>query len=176
MNISTKTGDKGESGLANGMRLPKDSLIFEVLGTLDELNSWIGLCVCSMKDVAGKKFLLSVQDTLFHLGAEIADSHKTKLQSKHLEMLEKESGRIQATLDPSVHTRFLLPGGTQSAAQLDITRTVCRRLERILVRFSKEKKTAPLIMKYLNRLSDYLYALRCAINEDENHDEITFTP
>ncbi|HSW89881.1 MAG TPA: cob(I)yrinic acid a,c-diamide adenosyltransferase [Patescibacteria group bacterium] len=166
--ISTKTGDKGESGLADGRRLPKSDPIFDVLGTLDELNSHLGLCVIK---VGQKSILLEIQNTLFQIGAQIAGSAKTKLTEKQLHILENESERLQQSMEEGWLTKFLLPGGSESAATLDISRTVCRRLERLLV----AHKTTPLIQLYINRLSDYLYVLRCSENQRTGKQENIFT-
>lgn len=174
INVSTKTGDKGKSGLANGVRISKGELIFEVLGTVDELNSWLGLCVIKITPRAERVFLLSIQDTLFHLGAELASSHKAKLQRGHLKKLETHSTKLQATMEENWTSKFLLPGGTETAAYLDITRTVCRKLERLVVRLSEKQSVSPLILSYINRLSDYLYVLRCKVNLDKRYEEKPF--
>ncbi len=171
ISVYTKTGDKGESGLANGKRIGKDELIFEVLGTLDELNSHLGLCVVK---VTNKEILLSIQDTLFHIGAEIAGSHKTKLEAKKIEHLEKEIDRLQSLMEDNWYQKFLLPGGSETGAILDIARTVCRRCERVIVTYSKQETVSPHILHYINRLSDYLYVLRCYENLQEGTTEHVF--
>lgn len=174
--VSTKTGDKGQSGLANGQRVSKDSLIFEVLGTQDELNSWIGFSLVKLSDEFKdqKKFLTEVQDTLFYIGAELAQSPKAKLTQAKLDKLEKTSETLQDQMEKNWMSKFLFPGGHEGAARVDVTRTVCRRLERLVVRYSQETGVSPIILKYINRLSDYLYVLRCFVNFKEGFSEHPF--
>ncbi|MEP7167712.1 MAG: cob(I)yrinic acid a,c-diamide adenosyltransferase [Candidatus Woesebacteria bacterium] len=171
ISVYTKTGDKGESGLANGQRLGKDELIFEVLGTLDELNSHVGLCVVK---VTQETILLEIQDTLFHIGAEIAGSHKTKLEEKKIQTLEGEIDRLQSLMEDNWYQKFLLPGGSEPGAYLDIARTVCRRCERLVVVYSKQTPVSTHILHYMNRLSDYLYVLRCFVNHSQGIAETIF--
>lgn len=176
ISISTKTGDSGESGLANGQRIDKDELIFEVLGTQDELNSWIGFALGKLSGhfQKQKKFLLEVQDTLFYIGAELARSPKAQLKKSQLTKLETKSEDLQEQMGKGWTTKFLYPGGNESAAILDITRTISRRLERLVVHYAKKEETSPLILQYLNRLSDYLFVLRCYVNWQENYQEKKF--
>lgn len=174
--ISTKTGDKGESGLANGERIAKSSQVFEVVGELDELNSWLGLVVVQMEESfhEQREFLLKVQDTLFYIGAEVTRSPKAKLQETQLQELETISEALQNSMNDSWHTKFLLPGGTELGAWLDIARTVCRRVERHLWKLNEEQEVSAIILKYLNRLSDYLYLIRCFVNQAVEYEEKKF--
>ncbi len=183
--ISTKTGDTGESGLASGHRLAKDALVFEVVGTLDELNSWLGvvltqyepLHITALHDKNNKKLienLYHIQNTLFYLGAEIAGAPKTKLENTELKSLEAWSDGLQQHMAANWTTQFLLPGGTQLGAWLDVTRTVCRRCERVLISYSREVAVRPLLLQYLNRLSDYLYVMRCYVNQELSYQEKPF--
>jgi cob(I)alamin adenosyltransferase len=183
--ISTKTGDRGETGLASGHRLAKDALVFEVVGTLDELNSWLGVVTANFETLLtaktqqnyNKKLLehfYHIQDTLFFLGAEIAGSPKAKLQETELKQLEKWSDTLQNKMADNWTTQFLLPGGTSLGAWLDVSRTVCRRCERILVSYSREVAVRPLLLQYLNRLSDYLYVTRCHVNQQLAYNEKPF--
>jgi len=176
LSVTTKTGDLGESGLANGKRASKADPVFEVVGSLDELNSWIGLVVTQLDPDFSiqQQFLYTVQSTLFDIGAEVAMSPKTKLGNQALEELETKADELQRTMQDHWHTKFLLPGGTESAAMIDITRTVCRRCERVLVQYSQHQALSPLIVKYLNRLSDYLYILRCHVNAKALYNEKEF--
>jgi cob(I)alamin adenosyltransferase len=174
--ISTKTGDEGQSGLISGERLSKDDSFFEAIGTVDELNSWLGYAVSQFDDnfPQDKKFILKIQDTLFYIGAELAKSPKVKLTNKHLENLETKASNLELELKDSWHTKFLLPGGSKLAGVLDIARSVCRRSERVLVAHSKNAKVRPLVLKYLNRLSDYLYLLRTYVNAQYEYGEREF--
>lgn len=191
ISVSTKKGDKGESYLISGRRISKNSLSFETLGTLDELNSHLGLVIAKMKNLKGIKqkpaneisknaeFLLEVQDTLFYLGAQLAESSKESLKIFHLKKLEKEADNLQRKMSDNWITKFVLPGGTVLGAHIDIARTVCRRLERLIVALSEEKLTTKnsvpeLILQYVNRLSDYLFILRCFVNDRLSFEEHLF--
>lgn len=167
ISISTKTGDSGESGLANGHRFSKASPIFEVLGTVDELNSWLGYLVAKLQHQKLIKQLTTIQDTLFHLGAEVAGSTKTELTQKHLTTLETWAKELEAELADHWHQNFVLPGGSELGAISDIARTVCRRCEREIVGYRADHpESSPLVLKYINRLSDYLYLVRCWLNRE----------
>ncbi len=188
ISVTTKTGDGGVSGLANGQRLSKADLHFEVVGTLDELNSWLGLVVVKLNqlgDVASWQthatYLQEVQDTLFYIGAEVAQSPKAKLKHEALKKLEIAAENLQAQLADDWHTRFVLPGGTEIGAWLDIARTVCRRAERGMVQLQAVQSEAssdvtqnPILVKYINRLSDYLYVLRVFMNDQLQYEEREF--
>jgi cob(I)alamin adenosyltransferase len=185
ISVYTKTGDKGESGLANGQRLAKSDPIFEVLGTLDELNSHLGLCVVKLSQMSSSRrmrsvsaseiqLLLDIQDTLFHVGAEVAGSTKTSLQAKKIVDLEKEIDHTQTLMGDNWYQKFVLPGGCESAAQLDVARAVCRRCERLLVSYSEHHTIRQELLQYLNRLSDYLYVLRCFENLNSGKQENVF--
>lgn len=176
LSVSTKTGDKGSSSLANGVRMPKDHPVFEAIGTLDELNSWLGLITAELADEFSqyKELLLSVQDTLFYLGAELAQSPTTTLEARSVRQLERAADKLQLTMADGWHHRFLLPGGTTMGAYLDIARTVCRRAERAVVGLQQELPVRPVVLRYLNRLSDYLYVLRCFINHALQYEEKQF--
>lgn len=194
ISITTKTGDRGESGLANGHRLSKADIHFDVVGNLDELNSWLGLVVVKLEQLAEGskstvdaseyvKYLQHVQDTLFYIGAEVAQSPKASLKKSSLNQLEKNASKLQDELAHDWHTRFVLPGGTEIGAWLDIARTVCRRAERSMVLLQRQSAVDPIknqlefnpmLVKYLNRLSDYLYLLRCYLNDQLGYDEKEF--
>jgi len=174
--VSTKTGDAGQSGLISGERLGKQHLRFQAIGDVDELNSWLGLIVAKFASefAIHKEFLLEVQDTLFYLGAELAKSPKVKLQAVQVDELEVRSDQLQAELAEGWHNQFLLPGGTELGGYLDIARTVCRRAERSVVALAQEEEIRPVVFQYLNRLSDYLYILRCFVNHALEYQEKRF--
>lgn len=191
ISVTTKTGDRGESGLANGHRLSKANIHFEVVGNLDELNSWLGLVVVKLDHLPSAAvetqeyvaYLQQVQDTLFYIGAEVAQSPKARLKKSALDQLEKNASALQYALADDWHTRFVLPGGTEVGAWLDIARTVCRRAERSMVLLQQQSAVDlvknqlefnPMLVKYLNRLSDYLYLLRCFLNDQLGYDEKEF--
>ncbi len=173
INVSTKNGDSGKTDLASGERLSKAGVRFEVIGDLDELNAWLGACVVKLEADFSEQteFLQFVQDQLFDLGAEIALAEGVKIDEKLLSAIEQNSQKLQQLMEKDWHTRFLLPGGTEGGSRVDVARTVCRRAERHLVKLSEEEKVRPLLLKILNRLSDYLYVLRCYINHELQYKE-----
>jgi cob(I)alamin adenosyltransferase len=177
--IYTKTGDQGKTALINGERLPKNSLVFEVLGTLDELNASLGLVVLKFESkdtlfLKQRDLLIALQNELFKLGAEIAASPKVKLDDKFLKKLEAEIDLLQNNLGASWHYKFVLPGGSELSAFLDLSRTICRRLERRIVSLDNERDVREVILKFINRTSDYLYTLRTWVNKELKTKEIEF--
>lgn len=179
--VSTKTGDAGQTSLANGERIDKDQPIVEVIGAVDELNSWLGLIAAKFGQQFGdyRQDLYLIQDDLFYLGAELALSPRAKLSARSLRRLEKKANDLQLNMAEDWHQKFLLPGGTELGGYLDLARSVCRRAERRWVTYSKQTdqdnpSPSPLVLQYLNRLSDYLYLLRCAINHAVEYREQQF--
>ncbi|MFZ1721648.1 MAG: cob(I)yrinic acid a,c-diamide adenosyltransferase [Microgenomates group bacterium] len=175
--ISTKTGDAGTTGLGSGDRVLKTSPIIEAIGTIDELNSWLGVIAASLgvEHKVYQEHLYDIQSVLFHLGAELVGSPLTKLSKRSLTSLEKRASAIQDALKPGWHTSFLLPGGTKIAAYTDVARTVCRRAERVIVALNQSENVRPVVLQYLNRLSDYLYLLRCHLNHAAEYSEKEFS-
>lgn len=163
--IYTKTGDKGNTSLIGGTKVPKSHLRIEAYGTVDELNSYVGLCRDLLADDAGRAVLQEIQDRLFTIGAALAcdPSKDTKmaipdLREGDIQYLEKEIDRMTEALPPMKH--FILPGGHHTVSQLHIARCVCRRAERCCVRLGHEgEEVEPMILQYINRLSDYLFVL-----------------
>lgn len=172
-NISTKNGDSGKTDLASGKRVSKADIRFDVIGGLDELNAWLGVCLVKLENdfPSQAEFLQFVQDQLFSLGAEIAKAKAVKVDEKLLAKIEQKSYKLQQSMEKDWHTKFLLPGGTEAASRLDVARTVCRRAERRLVKLSETEAVRPLLFKILNRLSDYLYVLRCYVNHELQYKE-----
>lgn len=179
LSVSTKTGDAGKTSLADGTRLPKDHPVFEVVGTLDELNSHLGVVVAGLRqtvDTSLEKhaaFLETIQHELFTLGGEIVGA-KTEVSQEFLDTLEKTSEKLQKKMEANWHHLFVLPGGHPIAAQLDVTRAVCRRLERRIVSLGKKRKISRRVFQTINRLSDYLYVLRCFVNQSLGKKERFF--
>ena len=165
MKIYTKTGDKGKTSLIGGTKVYKSDLRIESYGTVDELNSFVGLCLDHLKSHNISNVLTEIQDRLFTIGSALAcDPEKeTKLkipdlQEADVELLEKEIDKMNEVLP--VMKSFILPGGHATVSTLHIGRTVCRRAERCCVKMQKKEiEVEPLIIKYLNRLSDYLFVL-----------------
>jgi cob(I)alamin adenosyltransferase len=163
MKIYTKTGDQGQTSLLGGMRVPKHHLKIEAYGTVDELNSYLGL----VRDVAGDKHsietIIKIQNSLFTIGAQLATetgNEKVKIphiQVSDIEFLEKEIDAMDAQLPPLKN--FVLPGGNTWVSHCHVARCICRRAERLVVHLSENEKIDEQIISYLNRLSDYLFVL-----------------
>jgi len=177
MKLYTKTGDKGTSSIIGVARIPKDADVFHVVGTIDELNSWVGLSIASLHEYRQIQLdLMRIQDKLLITGAVIAQSKKVKLEESELKWLEQEIDRYQKVFGENFYTKFLLPGGVEPAARVDVARTVCRRLERIIVDYCEDTAEFSIVLQYINRLSDYLFALRCYLNHEMKYNEKEFTP
>lgn len=165
LKIYTKTGDKGSTALIGGTKVPKSHIRIEAYGTVDELNSHIGLCRDLLTDDKCREILLEVQDRLFTIGSSLAcDPIKEPkmripdLKESDIVLLENEIDRMNEVLLPM--KSFILPGGHSTVSQLHIARCVCRRAERSTVRLELESlEVNGIIIKYLNRLSDYLFVL-----------------
>lgn len=180
ISISTKKGDQGQTSLIGIKKYDKDNLVFTVLGDIDELNSWIGVIIAHLKTRTTKphrkllKQLMNVQEKLFTLSAQIAGSEKVKLTSADFKKIESQSKTIQHSLSSNWHNKFIYPGGSPLSSWTDLARAVCRRVERSIVAYSKETNLTPLILKYINRLSDFLYLVRCQLNDLEDIEETEF--
>jgi cob(I)alamin adenosyltransferase len=181
MRVYTKTGDDGTSGLIGGTRVEKYDLRLESYGTVDELNSWIGLIRGQSIDASTRQILLSVQYNLFVIGARLATdlaktdlSSRLPLKSEDLSLLENEMDRILDQLTPMEH--FVLPGGSNTVSYCHLARTVCRRAERRVCQLAKELDIPSDLIKYLNRLSDYLFVLSRKMAVDERINEIEWLP
>ncbi len=182
MKIYTKTGDKGETGLFGGERVSKDSLRISVYGTVDELNSFIGLAINKIKTENIKENLKKIQNYLFTVGAELATPENDKTKKLKIERtpvtfyteLEKMIDEYDGKLDELKN--FILPGGTESAALLQVCRTICRRAERELVSLRKSVTIGDNILIFLNRLSDLLFVLSRYENKVSNHPDIIWDP
>jgi len=162
--IYTKTGDDGTSGLIGGTRVEKTDQRLEAYGTVDELNSWIGMIKTTFIEEEVSSTLELTQNKLFVIGSYLAtDPDKSDLRNalecdgRHIEKLESEIDRMQTHM-PEL-TNFILPGGTSSAAQTHVARTVCRRAERRITAIAEEAMIDQHILKFINRLSDYLFVL-----------------
>jgi cob(I)alamin adenosyltransferase len=180
MKIYTKTGDKGETSLFGGKRIPKYDVRINAYGTSDELNSFIGLIRDQQIDAHYKDVLLNIQDKIFVLGATMAaDPDKPKLKKPDLlledvELLEKEIDQMNEALPEMTH--FILPGGHTTVSYCHIARCVCRRCERLVIELASQTEVEALIIQYLNRLSDYLFVLGRKIAQDLNVEEIKWIP
>jgi cob(I)alamin adenosyltransferase len=182
MKIYTKTGDKGKTSLIGGTKVYKSDPRIEAYGTVDELNSFIGLCLDHLKSHNINNVLPEVQDRLFTIGSALAcdpeKETKLKIPDLHeadIELLEKEIDKMNEVL-PTIKS-FILPGGHVAVATLHVARTVCRRAERCCVKMQKkELEVESLIIKYLNRLSDYLFVLARFVAHKLGAEEIPWKP
>lgn len=161
MKIYTKKGDAGETGLFGNVRVPKDDLRIRTYGSMDELNAVLGLVLSEQgieKKLASR--ILRLQGELFQLGAELATPRGKKvptatLEAPHVDLLEKEIDEMETALSPL--KTFILPGGTRLSALLHLARTVSRRAERELISLNRGEPCRPVVLQYMNRLSDYLF-------------------
>lgn len=180
MKIYTKTGDSGTTALLGGKRVSKGNLRIEAYGTVDELNSYIGLLRDQEINGTRAAILKEIQEVLFIIGASLATSpgkdkvKKPDLREDDIEALELEIDRMEEQLDPL--TKFILPGGHQVVSFCHLARTVCRRAERCVVTLYEEEEVKESIIRYLNRLSDYLFVLGRLIAKELNVKEVTWEP
>jgi cob(I)alamin adenosyltransferase len=187
MKVYTKTGDTGTTALFGGTRVSKHHIRIESYGTVDELNSHIGLIRDQEINSHYKEVLIEVQDRLFTVGAILATPpEKETLKSgekrlknlgiieSDIEFLENEIDKMEESLPPMTH--FVLPGGHTTVSYCHIARCVCRRAERLAVHLNDIEPTDELVIKYLNRLSDYLFVLARKLSFDLKADEVQWIP
>jgi cob(I)alamin adenosyltransferase len=187
MKVYTKTGDTGTTALFGGTRVPKHHIRIESYGTVDELNSHIGLIRDQDISDLYKKVLIEVQDRLFTVGAVLATppeketlkNGQPRLQNlgiieSDIKFLENEIDIMEESLPPMTH--FVLPGGHTTVSYCHIARCVCRRAERLAVHLNDIEPTDAFVIKYLNRLSDYLFVLARKLSYDLNADEVQWIP
>ena len=179
MKIYTRTGDKGDTSLFGGHKVPKDALRIEAYGTVDELNSVVGLVRSGVDDTKIDTILERIQNELFALGADLAtprsDSDKVRrFHPRDARPLEQIIDRLDGSLKPI--RNFILPGGSVTASRLHFARTVCRRAERAVVRLSRNEDIGEGCTVYLNRLSDLLFVLARYANHLTDTPESTWKP
>ncbi len=187
MKIYTKTGDDGTTGLFGGTRLPKHHIRIESYGTVDELNSWLGLIRDQEIDSNAKQSLSSIQKKLFTVGAILATKPEketlkngkdrlniSRIKGSDIEFLENEIDDMNDKLAPMTH--FILPGGHTTVSYCHIARTVCRRAERMATLLHESEPLEKPVLQYLNRLSDYLFVLARKLSSDLKADEVKWIP
>ncbi len=180
--IYTKTGDKGTTSLIGGTKVNKSHIRIESYGTVDELNSWIGVVNDHIDDAGTQQTLKEIQDRLFTIGSSLAcdpeKESKLKIPDLHetdVAFLEKEIDRMNESL-PEMKA-FIMPGGARAVSFAHVARCVCRRAERICVRMQTEElEVEPLVKKYLNRLSDYLFVAARYFGHLQNAQEVHWKP
>ncbi|MDR2224152.1 MAG: cob(I)yrinic acid a,c-diamide adenosyltransferase [Flavobacteriaceae bacterium] len=187
MKVYTKTGDKGTTALFGGTRVPKHHIRIDSYGTVDELNSYIGLIRDQEINVLYKEVLIQIQDSLFTVGAVLAtDPEKAilkngkerlnipKISMEDIALLENEIDRMEESLPQMTH--FVLPGGHTTVSFCHIARCVCRRAERLSVHLNELEPVDESVLMYLNRLSDYLFVLARKLTFDLNAEEVKWVP
>ncbi|WP_057936648.1 cob(I)yrinic acid a,c-diamide adenosyltransferase [Algoriphagus resistens] len=180
MKIYTKTGDEGQTSLLGGTRVPKFDVRIDAYGTVDELNSYIGMLRDQEVNWMRTEILKEIQDRLFTIGADLATDpakqnvKKPDLLESDIKMLEKQIDEMEKPLVPL--TSFILPGGHPSVSFGHLARTVCRRCERIVTELAAMEVVSELVIQYLNRLSDYLFVLSRKMAQELNVDEVTWNP
>lgn len=187
MKIYTKTGDKGQTSLFGGMRVPKYHLRIEAYGTVDELISYMGLIRDQKIDEHSAKMLITIQNELFTVGAMLATPPEKeilkngkerlniqKINPASIQQLEDEIDKMNESIPPMTH--FVLPGGHQTVSFCHIARCICRRAERITTQLSEESTVNEQVLVYLNRLSDYIFVLARKLTYDLNAPEIKWIP
>ncbi len=187
MKIYTKTGDKGSTALFGGTRVPKHHIRINSYGTIDELNSWLGLIRDQQIDTHSQKILTNIQDKLFTVGAILATEPQKavlkngkerlnipKISDADILFLETEMDQMEENLPPMTH--FILPGGHTTVSYCHLARTVCRRAERMATLLYENEPFEDSVLVYLNRLSDYLFVLARKLSKDLLATEIKWIP
>ncbi len=181
MKIYTKTGDTGLTSLIGGARVPKSSLRIDCYGTVDELNSYIGLLRDQEVNAPRRAFLKEIQDRLFTIGSHLATDPDKDVQKRlpdlhaaDVALLETAMDELNEVLAPL--REFVLPGGHPAVSFGHVARCVCRRAERLAVHLREESAVEDLVIMYLNRLSDYLFVLSRAMAHDLGVEEVTWKP
>lgn len=182
LKIYTKTGDTGNTSLIGGTKVPKSHIRIETYGTVDELNSYIGLCSDQLTHLPSKVLLKEIQDRLFTIGSSLACDPDREplmkipdLKEGDIQLLETEIDKMNESVPPM--KSFILPGGHPSVSSLHVARCICRRAERLCVHMQQENIFVdPLVIKYLNRLSDYLFVLSRYTGHILGVEEIPWKP
>jgi len=172
--IYTRTGDDGSTGLGDGTRVSKDGIRVETFGTVDELNSYLGMLLVLTLPNDISELLTGIQHDLFDLGGEICIPGREALSSNYTEYLEIQLDKYNDKLAPL--DEFILPGGCQAAALCHVARTICRRAERRLITLSHQESVSVHTVSYLNRLSDLLFVLARYLNHQQNQPDVLWQP
>ena len=174
--IYTRKGDEGETSLGGGQRVPKDSARVAAYGTVDELNSAIGVALAYGLSQRLMETLPVIQNELFHLGSDLAFREEDKqtnqlpqIEERHMQQLEKWIDELNDIVGPLQN--FILPGGSIGAAQLHLARTICRRAERAVLTLARAEPIGPWVLPYLNRLSDLLFVMARYENRQRHGSE-----
>lgn len=168
--IYTRTGDQGSTGLGDGTRIEKDHILIHAIGTVDELNSHIGLLICHVKDAEIRTALVRLQHQLFNLGGELATPGYALIKAEDIQQLETEIDRMNEMLPHLVN--FILPGGSLAAAECHIARSICRNAERAMVTLHQDDTVRSESLQFINRLSDWLFVCARYLLKQEGLPEV----
>jgi cob(I)alamin adenosyltransferase len=180
MKVYTKTGDKGTTALVGGKRVAKASVILEAYGTVDELNSWMGMTRDQANLDGISEQVIQIQNTLFNIGALLASEPKARVKYQLVDITTNDVAFLGQKIDemetelPPI-TQFILPGGNTAISSAHIARTTCRRAERRILEIPAEHEVPEFVVPYINRLSDYLFVLARYITLKTNAQEIPWT-
>lgn len=180
MKIYTKTGDKGQTSLIGGTRVAKHHIRIEAYGTVDELNSWMGVVRDSISGETTKQLIIDIQEKLFTIGSHLAsDPEKSRMKlpeinDEHVAVMEAAMDAIEKTVPPMKN--FVLPGGHLAVSHCHVARCVCRRAERCIIHLSETAEVNEVIIRYVNRLSDYLFMLSRKLTHELGAEEIPWIP
>jgi len=179
MKIYTKTGDKGKTSLFGGKRVDKNDIRIEAYGTIDELNTFIAQLLSQLGKTGQEELLLEIQKRLFTIGSILASDPDKDLPTpdvldSDIELLENAMDNMESNLEPL--KTFILPGGSSANSYAHICRTVTRRAERRVITLAQEAEVPEIVIRYLNRLSDYFFMLSRFIAVDLGHDEVPWLP
>ncbi len=180
MRIYTRTGDGGETGLLGGGRVRKSAIRVEAYGAVDELNACLGLATAALADPEPGRLLTGIQRDLLAIGTRLSDlrkassaaDEKAHLSEEHVARLERAIDGMETNLPPL--RAFILPGGCEAGARLHLARTICRRAERRIVALAEREEVPPIILVYMNRLSDLLFVLARSVNHRAGVGEVTW--
>ena len=180
MKLYTRTGDDGTTGLIGGGRVPKDHARVLAYGEIDELNAVLGWCGCALEEALVQR-LQHAQHQLFAIGAELATAPGNTTPASFVPLEDVEVERLENWIDESTDhvpplRNFILPGGSEGGARLHVARGVCRRAERQVITLASSEEVRPIIIHYLNRLSDLLFAWARETNHTQNQPEIPWEP
>ena len=190
MKIYTRTGDHGETSLCDGSRTTKDALRVETYGSIDELNSFLGLCIVKLKHKDIKEHLISIQHNLLSVGANLAYPadltqsliEETPVAKKIPKITEENIVQLENWMDlydeelPVLNNFIMSGGGTETSALLHVARTVCRRAERQIIKLKKTEEVHKNVLKYMNRLSDYLFMTARLSSQRDGQGDLKWTP
>ncbi len=181
MKIYTKTGDKGQTSLIGGRRVSKADLRIDAYGTVDELNSWIGLLRDQPVNESRKELLKEIQDRLFTVGATLATDPEKAVRKPIPDIIQDDITLLEQAMDdmdtslPPLRA-FVLPGGHASVSYCHLARTVCRRAERLVIHLDEQSPVDEPVIQYMNRLSDYLFVLSRKMTQELGSEEVAWKP